>query len=305
MMRRTLFFATIAVPILLALGYQQLNRESERAYEEGKQILRGEGPSAAHAFFRERVELMGDQLAFFGTAWTAYLEGRSRDAEDICWFLISETEDPIVRAHANYLMGYIATDNRRFDRAFFHFVLARNVYEAEGQPERVYKAVLGLANVAVMNKDSVEAGQYLRMATELADGRDYDLSFLYILKKKQASLRGDYEEALAWSKVVYEISSENEPERFFASNDMAFFSLLTGESEQSLSFLEEAETLQKTLGNPLEQQFLNVSWILYNRCNDRPFEDLIDEVDHWLEEHPRPDLESSFRLVQAWRCQER
>jgi len=306
MLRRTLFIASIVVPTLLAISYRQLALEAEYTYDRGKEILASEGPGAAAAFFDDRSVATGDQLALFGSAWAVYLEGRKDVAEATCWFLISDTDDPIIRAHCNYLMGFLMTDEGKFDRAFNHFSLAKNIYAAYEQPERVYKALLGVANTAVMNRDGEEAAEYLQQARELRETGGYDPSFYFVVEKKLAHLLGDFEKAVAWCEVIYEVATEknNKHERLSALGDLAFHLLLIGNHTRALSLLDEARALQEEIDSPVDEQFLNVSRILFNRCNGLPYDHLTNIVEAWIAEDPRPELESALKLAQTRPCRE-
>jgi len=304
MLRRTLFIASIVVPTLLAISYRQLALEAEYTYDRGKEILASEGPGAAAAFFDDRSVATGDQLALFGSAWAVYLEGRKEVAEATCWFLISDTDDPIIRAHCNYLMGFLMTDEGKFDRAFNHFSLAKNIYAAYEQPERVYKALLGVANTAVMRGEADEAADYLEQARSMNESGDFDPSYYYVLEKKLAHLRADFESALAWSNVLLELSEERNDlnTRLAALNNIILYHLLLGREEETAQFESELGQLLRELDNPLEEQYRKLSLIFSNRCNDQGYAHLRDEVRLWLEKEPRLHLENTLDLVLTWPC---
>jgi tetratricopeptide (TPR) repeat protein len=201
-------------------------------------------------------------------------------------------------------MGYLTTGRGDFERAFFHFALAKQIYAQTGQEERVYKAYLGLANAAIAQRDETSAREYLEEAKELAPEDDVAQAIYFGLEKKLAGIGGDYESALAWSRVLYDISLADQDKigMIGALNDIAFFSMLEGDFSEIEKTLNESEAMAVELGLSHQRQFNKICRILLARCNGQPTDQAEADVHAWLEVNPHPNLQESLELVLTWTC---
>jgi len=287
---------------LVLLFFSQQDKES--LYLKGNSILEREGATAAYDFFSEAVRQSGNPKALFGTAWSEFINGNLAQAESTCRYLLAESQEPLVRAHSHYLLGYLTADTNRTRDAFHHFSRAYSMYQDLDKDKNMFNATLGLARVSIDNQDATNAETFLEQARIISLRCGTDLAFYHVLSKKLAVLHRDYPAALQHAKQAYDLYelADNRPGMASALNNIAFFLLIMGQDQEGLIQLERATRLLDGISGITETQYNNVCRALYNKCHDLPYLSLQKEVEDWLLEHPLNDLSNFLDLVMASNC---
>ncbi|MDJ0838554.1 MAG: tetratricopeptide repeat protein [Acidobacteriota bacterium] len=284
----------------------QIDTDTPKSYERGNQILETQGADAARQYFTDLVRKNGGTHALFGTAWTEFLDGHYDKAVQTCRYLLSESKSVHIRAHCQYLLGHIATSRGQYAEAFRHLGSAHGAYESLKDCRNLYKTRLGLAHVSIMSKDQEGADQFLNQALETNRKAGLPLDYYYILRKKLAAQRKEYDKAFQFSKEALAIYREagNRLGEAVALDNMALYAIVTGRSKEALTYLTEASKILESHKNTSAEKYYHyLCRILYNRCQGLPYQALYNTVSNWIDNQQNKFLLYDLKFVMNYPCQ--
>ena len=276
---------------------------SKEIYEKGTEILAREGPTASRDFFQENALETGDETALFGIAWSHLARGDLIDAEEVCAFLLAQTEDPAIALKCHYLLGHLMTRTGRFADAGYYFALAESEYRKLGDPVGLYRTYLGLSNLMIQKKDFAEAERYLVQA---ASFQQQGLDYLVYLghAQKLAFLKGDFTKALTYSRLKLETARDLGYKNLIADSlsGHGLNLMLNGDFEKGRTLTEEAGHLIDLFQSQEKFQYNQLNILLYRRCRGGETVPIIEEIDRWIEAQGDVVLKEYLDFVLEWPC---
>ncbi len=279
------------------------SKNSDEVYQKGTQILAQEGAKASRDFFQENALATGDEAALFGIAWSHMAQGDLIEAEEVCSFLLAQTENPEIALKCHYLFGHLMSRTGRFADAFYYFELARAGYQKSENHLGLFRTYLGLAKLMTLQKDLEAAEHYLLEAARFKqDGPDYLVYLSH--QEKIAFLKKDYRTALTYSVLKLDAARPAGYRHLLADalSDHGFYLILNGEYERGLTFSKEADSIIEPIGDKDKYFYNQLNILLYRRCRGGETAPIIEEINRWIEVQGDVVLKEYLDFVLEWPC---
>ena len=103
---------------------------------------------------------------YYGKAWIHFKMGGFKEALDDGEFLLTVNPSPITLARTYYMMGRIYLQWDQFEKAKQHFYKSQKSYTQQNKTGGIYLSCMGLAEVAIYEKDYTTADTLLTTAEE-------------------------------------------------------------------------------------------------------------------------------------------
>jgi tetratricopeptide (TPR) repeat protein len=225
-------------PILLAQG----NLSPQEAEAEFRRLFQDEGSKAATAFISEYLDETTDENGLFLMGWSFYVRGEYEKAELIGWQLRG-SRDIKLEASSNLLLGhvYFLMPSDTYNPSDF-FNEAIELAKKAGFPKIVYRAYIGLAEVAVRENKLKLAQLYLSDAIKMVAERNEINPAAYHRTASLLALRdGDY--ALAEfqaQKALRHYEKMGQSSEMVASFTLSVVQIYSRKYPQAIAGLESA-----------------------------------------------------------------
>ena len=284
---------------LVSLGFTQ-----QDFYKAGVELFRSHGIEEGREHFKRHLYETGDPGALFGTAWADWLEGNFQEAEGTCMFLLAESQDQKIRGRTLYLLGHIQSNTGRHEEAFESFSLAYRLFGNMGNDKNLFLTSLGLGYVSILERDFENADNFLQKAIYHNQKAQQPLGYYWVLQQKIAYINRDFEKALEYSQNALQVYQEIQDKQGIVSSlgFVGFFQMLLGRMDIGLATTKEAIALSKEIGSHEEQVYNQTALIFYNRCQNRPFQDLLKEGLDWVQKNDDFVLKDFLDFVTQWEC---
>ena len=309
-------FSLIAVLFGLGLlSATALYRYKPHVYD----ILLREGPRAALAYLQSSEDAVRAEAERYHLAWTLYRNQQYDEAMEIVLKLNRETGDDYLRGSTWYLMGHLNMARDRTDEAWSNFERAEDVYsrhlgQASADLSQVY---LGFARLAIRNNDMGQAGKMLNRADAYIRPPDpkkryneeeratwRDLGALRSMQKRMAFKLGDYQAALRYSHQALEAYTHGQDQSGIAVSLVALglFHSLNGDLATGRRLVRDAQAIIVPMGD--EKLFYNnrVGRLLYLKCQDEHDQDLVEEIQVYIDRSGDRELHDLLNFALEWPC---
>lgn len=240
----------VLCPVLTCALFAQpaFDVDEPRPYTTGMKIALQYGAEAGHEYFKACHKQTGNDMCFFGLAYTWYMMGENEKSIEMVKYMVADPDVPDKFAgHCWALMGANLIYLQLFDEAEEPLKKALGFYEKANQPRNVYKVLTQLGNSKLRAGNLQAADAYFEEATFLAISEDVDRSHLYSLRAISAYTQGKIAAAQGFADLSFAEYSraENREGMVDAKSYQSFYLYEGGNETAARTALKQAEELCK------------------------------------------------------------
>jgi tetratricopeptide (TPR) repeat protein len=216
----------------------------------------------------------GDLQGLYGYAWTAFKKGNHDQAGFYVDYIASEAEGNL-KAAAFYLQGQLDFVVGNFQQSRGRFRDALRQYTKTENAEGVFRTTLRFVEVSLLVGDPQSAHALLK---QLEGEQQGNQGYYYYLSSRAHFSMDEIEKA---RELI-----EHSLEAFYQEGDIGgqanalaewgWQEILKGDFDLGLELTEKALSFA---GTPKQEAYFLVNMILYRRCMNEGFEDVVEQID--------------------------